>query len=243
MGISKKQKHTIQKCICGCGEYFFAFPIYSCKRTKQRPGDYNTITGDLGAILYLPKYKRGHHPNCQKILKGTAWNKGMTKADHPSISRMGFQPGHKPYNDWSRIHEMQRNDPEYRARWLASKQGQVAWNKGLTKKDYPNGIAHGKEHGNWCGNKRGAHDLAKMKEIKLMILERDKYTCQECGDHNHKGRGSRIRLEVHHIISIAEDHTLAFDLNNLITLCHDCHVATENYGTKVVHKIRKQGGN
>ncbi len=54
--------------------------------------------------------------------------------------------------------------------------------------------------------------------------------------------GSRIRLEVHHIISLAEDISIAFDSNNLTTLCHSCHLATDNFGTKVVHKLKNQGG-
>lgn len=245
MGVSKKQKPIVQQCCCGCEEMFNAFPIYSSKRTKQSPENYDVIKGDNGASLYVPKYKRGHHPNTRKTTFGNkpSWNKGLKKSDHPSIHRTGFQPGHKPYNDWSHVIKLQRTDREYRKRWLAAKKGQVPWNKGLKKTLYPNGIKSGPEHGNWCGNKRGVNDLAKMKEIKNKVLKRDNYTCQHCGDRNHKGRGSRIKLEVHHIISIAEDHTLAFVEQNLITLCADCHRATDNYGTKVVEKIRKQGGN
>jgi len=244
MGKSKYQKHQTVVCACGCGESFEAFPTYKSKYTTKTPENYTAVQTP-NTILYLSKYKRGHHPSStiNQVGNKPAWNKGLKKADHPSISKMGFQPGHKPYNDWSHVIDMQRNDPIYREKWLAAKKGQTPWNKGLTAKDYPNGTSTGKDHGNWCGGKRGAYDTAKMKKIKLAILKRDAYTCQECGDKNHKGRGSRVRLEVHHIIAIAEDHTLAYTLKNLITLCHSCHVKTDNYGTKVVNKIRKQSGN
>jgi len=244
MSISKSQKHIKKICACGCGISFNAFPIYKSKQTKENPQNYDIIHG-IRADLYVSKYKRGHNPKTKETqLNGQPpWNKGLKKNDHPSIQRMGFQPGHEPYNDWSHVHDLQRNDPKYRKKWLKSKQGQIAWNKGLKKENYKNGIKSGPDHGNWCGNKGGAVDLAKMKTIKAAVRARDNYTCQHCGDHNHKGRGSRIRLEVHHIIALAENPSLAFVLDNLTTLCHNCHMATDNYGTKVVNKIRKQGGN
>lgn len=216
-------------CQCGCNSIFSA-------RAQYRKG----VSG-----LTYSKYALGHHPNCKKnqTCNKPAWNKGLTKKDHPSISKIGFQKGHEPHNDWSHVNKKLREDPELKARWLESKKKQVPWNKGITRDDYPNGIKSGPEHGNWCGNIRGPHDLGRMKNLKINILERDAYTCKECGDHNYKGRGGRCRLEVHHIVSIAEDINLAFDPNNLITLCHNCHVKTDNYGTKVVHKIRNQGGN
>lgn len=47
------------------------------------------------------------------------------------------------------------------------------------------------------------------------VLKRDKHTCLKC----HKKGG---RLEVDHILPIVEGGQ-EFDLNNLRTLCHDCH--------------------
>jgi len=226
MGVSKGQKlRFILMCQCGCGELFTPFPVYK----KGCPG------------LYYAQYKVGHHPNLSK--SKPAWNKGLKKGDHPSIERMGYQPGHKPYNDWSHVNERLRADKALRAKWLANKRGKTPWNKGKTKEEYPNGIKSGPDHGNWCGNARGLNDLAVMKKFKLSIMRRDKYTCQHCGDKNHAGRGSRIRLEVHHIVSIAENESLAFEPTNAITLCATCHRATENYGTKVVNLLKKQGGN
>jgi len=43
--------------------------------------------------------KTGANPEHSKRMKGKpSWNKGLTKEDHPSISKMGFQKGHKPVN-------------------------------------------------------------------------------------------------------------------------------------------------
>jgi hypothetical protein len=217
-------------CRCGCGEQFESRLNYRHRDENGKPS--------------FPTYKRGHHPNCRKTQTGNipAWNAGMTKDDHPSISRMGFQAGHDPFNDWSHVNEKLRSDPELRARWLESKKGQVAWNAGLTKAEYPNGIASGENHGNWMGGHGGVRDTAAFADFRRSILKRDRWTCQGCGDHNHKGRGERIVLHVDHIVPICVAPDRALDPTNARTLCFECHKRTETYGTKVIlyrKKLRK----
>src|SRR5258708_5835300 len=71
-------------CRCGCREKFLA-------RQKWARD---------GSGLHVPRYKRGHHPNCRKNQTGKkpAWNKGKKKGDHPSLAHMGFQYGNKHWN-------------------------------------------------------------------------------------------------------------------------------------------------
>jgi hypothetical protein len=245
MGVSETQTRRVEVvCACGCGKTFYPFPIYKSKRVQESIDSYTRVAGKKGAPLYIPKYIRGHHPNCQKNHAGNKppWNKGLKKEDHPSIPKMGFQPGHPPYNDWSHVTEKQRYDEEYRARWLEAKRGQIPWNKGKTKDQYENGIKSGPNHGNWCGGRNDARDTAEYRDMCKKILKRDNYTCQQCGDRNYKGRGSRICLEVHHIVAYSEDPSLSNDPNNLITLCSRCHRQTDNYGTKLIQFRKKQGG-
>jgi hypothetical protein len=186
-----------------------------------------------GGGLRVPEYKRGHHPTSKaKLSKDVPWNKGLTKNDHPSIAKMGFQPGHEPYSDWSKVNDKLANDPKIRERWLKAKKGQIPWNSGLTKDQYATDFPVGEDHGNWKGGHRGVVDTAAWKSLRLSIQRRDKFTCQECGDKNYKGRGSRIRLEVHHIQALCDRPDLALEPSNLILLCHSCHVKTHNYGTK-----------
>ena len=221
-------KRVMTICKCGCEQEFLATLTYRSKAD--------------GGGLRTPEYKAGHHPNCKKTAfnkSNTPWNKGLKKGDHPSIDRMGFQVGHEAYNDWSKVHELQRNDPEYRAKWIASKQGQKAWNKGLTNSDYVNPVRSGKDHGNWKGGHRGAVDTAAWQKLRRDILKRDDYRCQECGDRNRKGRGSRINLEVHHIIAISVDPKLALDAANCITLCRPCHYKTHSFGGKALNRSGK----
>lgn len=221
-------------CACGCGAIFEARRSY---RERDKNGNPT-----------FPDYKRGHHPNCRKTNTANkpAWNAGLTKADHPSMQRMGFQVGHEPFNDWSHLHERQRSDDKYRARWLASKKGQKAWNTGLTKKHYKNGIASGSDHGNWCGGHGGLRDTAAYQEFRKAILRRDNYTCKICGDKNRKGRGKRCKFEVDHIIPVCVAPDRVMDPTNVRTLCAPCHHKTDTFGGKARrHKKRHssdQGG-
>jgi len=223
-----KAVYKTSVCACGCECKFEARLNYRHKDENNKPT--------------FPIYKRGHHPNCKKTNTANkpAWNAGLTKSDHPSIERMGFQPGHEAFCDWSHLHEKQRNDPKYRKRWIAAKKGQKAWNDGITKDQYPNGIATGPDHGNWLGGVRGARDTAAYQDFRRMILKRDNYTCQLCGDRNYKGRGSRARLEVDHIEPVCFAPDKILDPENARTLCVSCHKGTDTYGPKARHYIKKR---
>jgi 5-methylcytosine-specific restriction endonuclease McrA len=217
---------SLRICQCGCGEEFPA-------RLNYRHRDKN------GKATY-PTYKRGHHPNCRKTQTVAGWNAGLTKNDHPSIERMGYQPGHAPFNDWSHANEAIKNDPNVRARWIESKMGQVPWNKGLTVEEYSKKLPRGPSHGNWLGGDGGVRDTQAFKNFRRDILKRDHWTCQICRDCNHKGRGSRIILHVDHIEPICFTSERALDPTNARTLCFECHKRTETYGPKVRHYVRKR---
>ena len=63
------------------------------------------------------------------------------------------------------------------------------------------------------------HQLIKndprWKEAKRLCHERDDWTCVACG--------TTENLEADHIVRLAEAPELAFDLDNLQTLCELCH--------------------
>jgi len=54
--------------------------------------------------------------------------------------------------------------------------------------------------------------------IRIMCLERDNWTCQRCGADD-----PDTTLHVHHILSYKRNIMLANDIENVITLCRDCH--------------------
>ncbi len=57
----------------------------------------------------------------------------------------------------------------------------------------------------------------KYRKWRKGILNRDSYTCQNCG--------SKENLEVHHIKSFAEHEEERYSTENGITLCRKCHMA------------------
>ena len=71
-------------------------------------------------------------------------------------------------------------------------------------------------------------------KIRLKVLERDNHVCQNC----HK-EGN----DVHHIIPRIEGGTATLD--NLITLCHVCHMRIEPHVTYAerIWRAREEDGN
>lgn len=65
----------------------------------------------------------------------------------------------------------------------------------------------------------------EWKNLRLRVFTRDVFTCQWCGFIPTKERN---RLNAHHIIPLHMDWSLSLDINNLITLCTDCHKKTFN---------------
>lgn len=85
--------------------------------------------------------------------------------------------------------------------------GHIPWNKGkryssLTRRE-----------ASTCVSRNGF----KGQEWKRLVLERDNYTCQECG------RTDRNKIHAHHIVPFDESIELRFVLSNGKTLCTTCH--------------------
>lgn len=69
------------------------------------------------------------------------------------------------------------------------------------------------------------YHTAAWKRVRAMALQRDCGMCQDCMDRFRAGYGIRPHRAqmVHHIISLEERPDLALDLNNLRSLCNECH--------------------
>lgn len=50
---------------------------------------------------------------------------------------------------------------------------------------------------------------------RLEVFKRDDFTCQTCG--------AKTNLEAHHIKQVIFHPHLIYDIDNGVTLCHDCH--------------------
>ena len=77
----------------------------------------------------------------------------------------------------------------------------------------------GKRNGNWKGGiTEGVRLFRKSRRYqqwRRIVLKRDNYACQLCGitPSNH----------VHHLVSIKQDPSLRFFVENGITVCLSCH--------------------
>lgn len=102
--------------------------------------------------------------------------------------------------------------PECRARSSQSKIGEKNPMYGVTGPNNPNWNPERTHEQRAQERKTG-----KDKAWRLAVFERDKFTCQFCGD----ARGGN--LVAHHINSYSKHKELRHDPSNGITLCEDCH--------------------
>ena len=76
---------------------------------------------------------------------------------------------------------------------------------------------------------------ARWHVMRMAILERDNWTCRECG-----ARG--VRLEVHHIQPVSKRPDLAWSPDNCASVCVPCHlkITDRELGRSAVSLARRQ---
>lgn len=66
------------------------------------------------------------------------------------------------------------------------------------------------------------------------VLIRDKFECQRCngnwcdGINQVKEKKLTKAIVVHHIVALKDNYNKALDLNNLVSLCRECHEIVED---------------
>ncbi len=145
-----------------------------------------------------------------------SWNKGLKGYTNNG----SFKKGLIPWNKGKKLSD------EIRANFSKAKKELVAkgwkpWNLGFG--DY---IA-GDKNPRWKGGTNGYRG-PNWETQRQKALERDSYTCQDCGGTEDEISG---KLEVHHIIPFEvygiENYLEANRLENLITYCTSCHMKEE----------------
>lgn len=81
--------------------------------------------------------------------------------------------------------------------------------------------------------KRKFYDSEEWKLLREEVKKRDNYECQECkrdglvridtNEYSEKAKRKKIQLVVHHIKELEQHPELALDIDNLETICVDCH--------------------
>jgi len=72
------------------------------------------------------------------------------------------------------------------------------------------------------------------KEVRYLVLERDKFSCQACG----RKAGDNVKLTIDHHIPTSKGGTNG--LENLVTLCYDCNQGKGDKIIKTLKPIPKQ---
>ncbi|MDT2815965.1 HNH endonuclease [Vagococcus carniphilus] len=67
------------------------------------------------------------------------------------------------------------------------------------------------------------YNSSEWKLLRQSVLERDNYECQWCKEQGKVTTGVHSILEVDHIEELKDRPELALDIDNLRTLCKDCH--------------------
>jgi len=81
--------------------------------------------------------------------------------------------------------------------------------------------------------KRKFYDSKEWKQLREEIKQRDNHECQECKrqgkvfldtyEYSESAKRKKIKLVVHHIKELEHHPDLALDIDNLETVCVDCH--------------------
>ena len=77
---------------------------------------------------------------------------------------------------------------------------------------------------------KGFYHTPAWRRLRIKALERDHYLCQNCL-RNHRITAA---TEVHHLMPVEDHPDLALVLDNLESLCWDCHEQTKDHGKRVV---------
>src|SRR6266851_443116 len=85
----------------------------------------------------------------------------------------------------------------------------------------------GPDHPNWKGGPKRRHLSPEHREWREKVFRRDDYTCRNCGARN--GMGKSVYLHAHHIRPVADEPSAAYDIDNGLTFCVECH-RTHHWG-------------
>jgi 5-methylcytosine-specific restriction endonuclease McrA len=169
-------------------------------------------------LTVLNRYNipRRNHKEALKLLHETGfqvWNKDI-KAPQISKAKFGKKRPDLIGNTFSKGKRLGHT--------TGFKKGQIPWNKNIKTNikpwNYIDGLSNHKYGPDW-------------NEVRKQVLIRDNLTCQSCGV-------QYVRLDVHHIIPFRYGGKNTLD--NLITVCRNCHMRIERKTQKIINKKWQQ---
>jgi len=112
---------------------------------------------------------------------------------------------------------------------LIKKKKKKQWEEGFYD-NRPNLSHKGEDNPSWKGGiTKRCLNTKEYKAWRILVFERDDYTCQECGQIGGY-------LEAHHKKRWVDYFELRFDVDNGQTLCRNCHNETKKVIGKCIKK-------
>ncbi len=198
---TEKWKQEMRKRNIGKGNPFYG-KRHSLE-TKQKMKENHWDSSGTNNPFYGKKHTKKSRQQMSDLLKGhPSWNKGKKASKETRRKQSESHKGHK-------MPEAQKE----KLRMINTGRKHTDGAKLKMRKR-----ALGKNNNNWLGGiSFEPYGLEFSKELKISIRERDDYTCQLCGC-----KETNRRHSVHHIDYNKKNNKL----ENLITLCVNCHQKT-----------------
>ena len=78
-------------------------------------------------------------------------------------------------------------------------------------------------------DRKKLYNSTTWKNIRQIVLKRDNYECQHCKENGKVTNQYTVKeLDIDHIKPLETHPHLAYELDNLMTLCVNCHNIKEN---------------
>lgn len=222
-------------------------------KTKEQRDAYNQKQYLKNRAEILVKLKERYWkskkpcPLCGKLIANkslrciacTLWERNKTEKQRRAVSKAhkGISWGKFSKEQRERMSERRKGVPKPKTEEYKRKQSES--HRG---KKNPQWGKQGELAANWRGGKMPEILLLRRswryKEWRIKVFERDKYTCQYCGD-NQGGN-----LESDHIKSFTLYPKYRFWVSNGVTLCKKCHRKTPNWGMngkKMIYDVATYG--
>lgn len=126
------------------------------------------------------------------------------------------------------------------AKMSESSKGPSPWLRGEVNHWYGK---KGSQNRNWRGGvtpeRQAFCGTIEWRRAVEQVWERDQSTCQHCG--KCKSEYKNKRFDVHHIVGFDDSKELRAHLDNLVLLCHSCHMwvhSKDNTEKKFIKEIK-----
>ena len=167
------------------------------------------------------EFKKGEHWRPRQPFYNKEWLEKEYETKSMQMIADEFGVTEAAIAHWMRKHKIPRRSTSEARRLNPLPESYSGSNNGMWGR-------YGELSGNWRGGSSPQRQLwytrKNFKKIRTMILHRDNHQCQICFSKN--------ELHIHHIFPFAEYKAFRFLIDNLTTICRDCHIKLHTKGVR-----------